>query len=523
LHALIRGFALIGLLLCASPAWAAIALVTATTGQGTISSAMTTTGATLLVACITSGNSGVTLSDSKGNTWTRDLGPLAINDSTSVWRSVSPTVGTAHTVSIATNGTSHDTILVAAFSGISGATLERSNGQIQSSVSSGATISSGSTATTIVADQLVIGCSQLSNNAAFAWTATGGATLAASLGNGNTDSTGALSYLVISSTGVQAATFTANAAGNAATFVATYKAGVVDTQAPTVPAGCIVTATGSFSTTVSCSPSTDNVGVTGYPLKRCSGAACTPATIIVTPSTPTYNDTALTAGTIYRYAMAATDGPNTSADGAVVQATTQALTECNVAWTNGVGGTAPTAVSLLRCDTTASSCVPATELVSLAAGTTTYKDTVCPQPVACFTVQECASGSCSAAATFTCVSAPAQTTPVLSVSPPTLTFNATVNGSNPASRVLTVTNGTASTMNWTVGDDQAWVNESPSSGTNTTPVTVSVSIAGLTAGTYQANITVTAPGATNSPIVVPVTLNLSPAVTPTSGRSGRVR
>ena len=55
----------------------------------------------------------------------------------------------------------------------------------------------------------------------------------------------------------------------------------------------------------------------------------------------------------------------------------------------------------------------------------------------------------------------------------------------------------------------SFVSVSPASGSTTQFVTVSVNPANLAAGTYSANVTLTASGVTNSPLVVPVTLTVT--------------
>jgi hypothetical protein len=102
--------------------------------------------------------------------------------------------------------------------------------------------------------------------------------------------------------------------------------------------------------------------------------------------------------------------------------------------------------------------------------------------------------------------------PTIGLSPTSLTFNAVQGGSNPSSQIVTVTNiGPAgSTLNWTATDDADWLSESPTGGSLASgasePMTVSVNITGLTAGTYYATITVSDPNATNDPQTVSVTL-----------------
>lgn len=66
-----------------------------------------------------------------------------------------------------------------------------------------------------------------------------------------------------------------------------------------------------------------------------------------------------------------------------------------------------------------------------------------------------------------------------------------------------------------MSDDAAWRSLNPTSGTSTgehDTVTVSVSIAGLAAGSYFATIAISATGATNTPQTVAVSLTVSPAV-----------
>src|SRR5262249_41953264 len=53
--------------------------------------------------------------------------------------------------------------------------------------------------------------------------------------------------------------------------------------------------------------STDNVGVTGYLVERCSGTGCTNFTQIATPSGTSYKDTSVSASTPYSYRVRATD------------------------------------------------------------------------------------------------------------------------------------------------------------------------------------------------------------------------
>ncbi len=101
--------------------------------------------------------------------------------------------------------------------------------------------------------------------------------------------------------------------------------------------------------------------------------------------------------------------------------------------------------------------------------------------------------------------------PQISFTPESLTFTAVGGGPTPANKTLGIWNSGIEILNWSVSDDAAWLSENPTSGSSTgaddtTSVTVSVNTTGMSDGDYSANITITAPGASNSPQTVPVTL-----------------
>src|SRR6185436_6675456 len=97
---------------------------------------------------------------------------------------------------------------------------------------------------------------------------------------------------------------------------------------PSAPTNLTATAASSSQVNLSWTGSTDNVAVTGYRVERCQGAGCTTFTQIGTPTGTTYNDTGLSAGTLYRYRVRAADAAgNLSAYSAIVDATTQAAAD----------------------------------------------------------------------------------------------------------------------------------------------------------------------------------------------------
>jgi len=117
-------------------------------------------------------------------------------------------------------------------------------------------------------------------------------------------------------------------------------------------------------------------------------------------------------------------------------------------------------------------------------------------------------------------------TPVLNVSPASLSF-ATPDGSNPAAQTISIANIGGGTLNWTAADNAAWLSLSPTSGSvaagQNMNLSVSVSLAGLAAGTYNGTVTVTpqtgAPvtvsvrlTVTAAPTTLPATINITPEV-----------
>jgi hypothetical protein len=101
------------------------------------------------------------------------------------------------------------------------------------------------------------------------------------------------------------------------------------------------------------------------------------------------------------------------------------------------------------------------------------------------------------------------TSPTIGVSPASFSFSGVAGGANPANQALSISNTGGGTLTWSATDNAGWLTLSPTSGTAPSSVTLSVSTAGLAAGTYNGTITITATGATNSPLSVPVTLTVT--------------
>src|SRR5438874_4554532 len=96
-----------------------------------------------------------------------------------------------------------------------------------------------------------------------------------------------------------------------------------DTQPPTAPGNLTATAVSGSQINLSWTASTDDVGVTGYPVERCQGPGCTSFAPIATARGATYSDTGLGANTSYSYRVRATDAAgNPSGYSEVASATT---------------------------------------------------------------------------------------------------------------------------------------------------------------------------------------------------------
>ncbi|NIM13263.1 MAG: hypothetical protein GTO45_14215 [Candidatus Aminicenantes bacterium] len=96
----------------------------------------------------------------------------------------------------------------------------------------------------------------------------------------------------------------------------------------------------------------------------------------------------------------------------------------------------------------------------------------------------------------------------ISLNRTTLNFGGTTSGIVGRSQNIMISNNGTGTLNWSVSENQPWISCTPTSGTGSGIVTVSVDSLGLAAGTYTGTITVSDPNATNSPLTSMVTLNV---------------
>jgi hypothetical protein len=99
-----------------------------------------------------------------------------------------------------------------------------------------------------------------------------------------------------------------------------------------------------------------------------------------------------------------------------------------------------------------------------------------------------------------------QTLGTISVNRSGLSFGVSTSGAATGAQDILIGKDGTGDIDWSVIDDADWLDCSPSTGTNSGRVEVSVNAAGLSAGTYTGTLTVSAPNASNSPQTVDVTL-----------------
>jgi N,N-dimethylformamidase beta subunit-like, C-terminal/Domain of unknown function (DUF4082)/Bacterial Ig domain/3-keto-disaccharide hydrolase/Viral BACON domain len=96
---------------------------------------------------------------------------------------------------------------------------------------------------------------------------------------------------------------------------------------------------------------------------------------------------------------------------------------------------------------------------------------------------------------------------VLSVTPSTLTFFGAV-GLNPNPRSVQISNTGTGTLNWTASRTSSWLGLSATSGATPATVTVTPDTTTTGAGTFNDTITVASSGVSNSPLTVPVSMQV---------------
>jgi len=105
----------------------------------------------------------------------------------------------------------------------------------------------------------------------------------------------------------------------------------------------------------------------------------------------------------------------------------------------------------------------------------------------------------------------AAASPTITLAPTSLSTSCT-QGGDASSQSFTVDNTGGGTLSYSVSDNQTWLSVTPTSGTSTgeaDTITVNYATSSLSAGTYNATITVTDPNATNNPQTIAVALTVN--------------
>jgi micrococcal nuclease len=99
--------------------------------------------------------------------------------------------------------------------------------------------------------------------------------------------------------------------------------------------------------------------------------------------------------------------------------------------------------------------------------------------------------------------------------PASFSFTAEQEGASPPDQTLSIGNSGSGTLSWSLSSSADWLVLSPGIGScfagEIDNVTLSVNTLGMNAGSYAALITISAPGATNTPQAAVANLNIEPA------------
>jgi Leucine-rich repeat (LRR) protein len=89
-----------------------------------------------------------------------------------------------------------------------------------------------------------------------------------------------------------------------------------------------------------------------------------------------------------------------------------------------------------------------------------------------------------------------------------LNYGAIIGGPHTGSQHILIGNSGGNVLAWTASASDNWIQVSPSNGTEDMTTSVSVQVNGLSTGSYQGTVTITDPGADNSPVTVDIYLEV---------------
>jgi hypothetical protein len=123
--------------------------------------------------------------------------------------------------------------------------------------------------------------------------------------------------------------------------------------------------------------------------------------------------------------------------------------------------------------------------------------------------------------TMACAEHTPSSSPIITVGPASLDFSAQQGGANPSNQTLSLWNSGAGTLTWSATDSADWLILSPTGGSfagETDNIVLSMDISGMSAGSYAALVTISAPRAANTPQTVVVNLTINPSVEEEEGK-----
>jgi chitodextrinase len=329
------------------------------------------------------------ITDSQGNNYVAAVGPTSStgNASLSIYyaKNIAAAAANANTVTVTFSGTvSYPEVRVLEYSG-----LDPNNPfDVGIGASGTGTAQNSGSVTTTNANDLLVAFNYLDDST----TASGTGYTQRLITNGGD----LVEDQIVTSTGSYSATSTQGGADWWVMQLAAFRAastGGGNTTPPTAPSGLTTTVVSATEINLSWTASTDNVGVTGYLVERCSGTSCTTFTQIGTSTTTTYSDVGLTGSTSYSYRVRATDAAgnlssysgtssgNTSSGGGGdttpptaptgVSPSVVSASQINLTWTASTDNVGVTGYQIQRC--AGSGCTAFVQIGT--SPTTSYSDT----------------------------------------------------------------------------------------------------------------------------------------------------
>jgi uncharacterized protein (TIGR03437 family) len=101
--------------------------------------------------------------------------------------------------------------------------------------------------------------------------------------------------------------------------------------------------------------------------------------------------------------------------------------------------------------------------------------------------------------------------PAIAVSQSSLQFSYTPGGTVPPAQTISVTNSGSGSLLWTATSSAPWLTVTPTSDAAPSSISVSVSPAGMSPGSYQGTVQITSSGVSNSPVSIAITLTVASA------------